>query len=299
MGVPSSGTSGGKAMVAAGSGLSPGVPGAPPPPLLLSELNIQLDGMAEDDHRSSTSASDRGGAFGNSGNSSLQSSRGPTRGGRAGAQPPAAALQGLKGRRNMAPHSARRAGSAESRDGANSNGSGSSRPHSHNKPPLAPPGAPAGVVRGAPMQKVKRFKPPARSTTPIVQVGGGGKGVGGVELPPIGISGQATAQASAVQLASARAAAAARQPQRVQALQGAYGIEANRPNRRPANLPPGNRLRHPQQIPKRLPTVPGNRLGPAGGGVRPPPAAPSQKMAARLGARNNVVPGVTYSGNFT
>ena len=74
--------------------------------------------------------------------------------------------------------------------------------------------------------------------------------------------------ASAVQLASARAAAAARQPQRVQALGAAYGLPpalaraASRPQVGPVAIGPGGAVRR------------------AGGSL--PPAAPSQVLAARL-----------------
>ena len=157
--------------------------------------------------------------------------------------------------------------------------------------------------------RVRRYQPGAGPdirkgrTTPVVHIVGGqepARSPGGLapsgsgsslELPPIG------ATPSAVQLASARAAAAARQPQRVQALGDAYGGGGGgRPKLPPALRKPtvagrdggsgsGARVRRPSS--DRIPmhgvgAPPGPPAMPHRKGDMLPPAARSQAIAARL-----------------
>lgn len=163
------------------------------------------------------------------------------------------------------------------------------------QPPSTPLSSRPGSNRTAqgklkqPPSKVKRFRPPVRSSE---RPPSHGSGQGG-GLPQINVAGQATSQ-TPVQLASARAAAAARQPLRVQALGEAYGSGSALPQmnqrsavRRPM-MPLGNRHRRNSANAQNL-SLPG---GPGGSyvpridyreGSRVPPAAPSARLAARLG----------------
>ena len=158
---------------------------------------------------------------------------------------------------------------------------------------------------------MKRFKPPTQSAGQqahrnapgrlIVPGGipGGGQtaaiGTGPGNLPPIGRTGQ---QASAAQLASARAAAAARQPLRVQALGAAYGGGgALGQNKRagPGGAGPGGPGGGSGPGGRGPPLLQMQGIGGVGGsaprrlssefrmGNRLPPAAPSARLAARLG----------------
>ena len=311
--------------VAAGAG-APSIAGALTSPFMLGGGVLEALDLAEngteDDHHSSTSASE---LHGNSAGSSLHSSRGPTR---AGMPPPLTALK--------ARSAARRQGSRE-REGGNNSGrrssnsaspTGSARgdrsqpptPSSSRPPSMtktAPPGPPpvglnhrssAGAQQ--PAQRVKRFRPLNRGTTPTVHVAAGGvvanrvatQAGGGLKLPIIGAGAQqqqsagqqsvgdrgalAPAALSAAQLASARAAAAAAAAasrplplqQKIQALNEAYGGGAGSARGGPSGGPQQRRL-----VPPPPPLNKGSAVV-VRQGSRLPPAAPSQKWAQKLQA---------------
>jgi uncharacterized membrane protein YgcG len=295
-----SGGNGGAVPTGGGGGSSSGGGGGGPS---LGGLLTDLIDDGDDDRHSSSAASER---YGNSASSSLQSSRGPTRTGRApgvgvGKGPPMGpALAGLKKRDD-----GRRGGSRERGDTKQS--------PNHSQPPTPAQGsregrrsadggaggrrasAEAGRARplrlNEPPERVKRFKPPINHNPANTQGGvrrlgqapASQQGAGAGQLPAIGVVGTAQPP-TAAQLASARAAAAARNPaSRIQALGDAYG----------APLPPG--MKRPPG-PPRLPiqrvggagALPSQRQRPGGGqlpyreGKFLPPAAPSARLAARL-----------------
>ena len=269
---------------------------------LLSDLVSHDEG--DDERHSSSAASD----YRNSVGSSLPSSRGPTRTGRApGKGPPmSSALSGLK------------KASAEGRRGGSRDHDRHGQSPNHSQPPTPAGGAVGGgggiasasregrppsntrntvvtkLKLSEPPERVKRFKPPTNNAagTPggIRRLGQQTTTSQGGQLPAIRVVGTAGGEPpSAVQLASARAAAAARNNPRIQALGDAYG----------GNLPPG--IRRPPG-PPRVPIqrVAGAGLPPGGprqrrasGGQAPayregkflPPAAPSARLAARLQQR--------------
>lgn len=181
----------------------------------------------------------------------------------------------------------------------------------------APPGPPpvglnhrssAGAQQ--PAQRVKRFRPLNRGTTPTVHVAAGGvvanrvatQAGGGLKLPIIGAGAQqqqsagqqsvgdrgalAPAALSAAQLASARAAAAAAAAasrplplqQKIQALNEAYGGGAGSARGGPSGGPQQRRL-----VPPPPPLNKGSAVV-VRQGSRLPPAAPSQKWAQKLQA---------------
>ena len=290
---------------------------------VLEALDLAENGT-EEDHHSSTSASE---LHGNSVGSSLHSSRGPTR---AGVPPPLTALK--------ARSAARRQGSRE-REGGNNTGrrssnstspTGSARgdrsqpptPTSSRPPSMtkAPPGPPplglnhrssAGTQQ--PAQRVKRFRPLNRGTTPTVHVAAGGvasnrvatQAVGGLKLPIIGAGAQQQQSAgqqsvgdrgalapalSAAQLASARAAAAvaaaASRPlplqQKIQALNEAYGGGAG--SARGGQSGGGGPQQQRRLVPPPPPPLNKGSAVVVRQGSRLPPAAPSQKWAQKLQA---------------
>ena len=285
---------------------SPLADGKPSAAALLTDLDLAEVGT-EEDRQSSTSASDRNSRYGNSANSSLHSSRGPTsQRARHAAPPPLAALKARGLNANRHGSAERRHGSADkggagrrSASSASPTGShpptpSSSRPPSHTK-------VGGGTSRAQPPQppqpRVKRFKPPVRGTTPVVHVTAG-SAVGrhaaseGLTLPPIGNlsarsarEGQGVGERgaigqqplSAARLASARAAAAARQnPHRAQALSDAYGGSAR----------PGAGVQRRLVPPPPPPSGAGSAAAALRqGSRRPAPAAPSQKLAQKLAHR--------------
>jgi hypothetical protein len=244
------------------------------------------DDATEEDRHSSTSNSER---YINSASSSLQSSRGPT-----SQRQRDKALAGLHRRPGGRPHV--RVGSSEdqrnprqSPTGGDRGGPAVSQPPSTPSTSRPPSNsrilAPHQAKLSQPMQRVKRFKPPS-NVPPSARLGTPQQG--SASLPPIAGGRPPQAPPSAVQLASARAAAAARQAPRMQALGEAYGgPQMNRvpvPNLRAGGIQGGRHRRTSSQQ--------SNSLNPAqlqtlqqkgfreGRGL--PPAAPSARLAARL-----------------
>ena len=189
---------------------------------------------------------------------------------------------------------------------------GSSRPPSNSHQA----GGPTTTVTklNVPPQRVKRFQPPSlRSQSFNMPQQGRAGGPGGASpqitrtlsnsgLPAINATGQSNTPPSAVQLASARAAAAARQPQRVQALGNAYGGPGGPGG---PGAPPALLQRRPSQqgtpLANRHRRIPGPLQAMQQGAGPPqlsgvvnqpqrmgnrglPPAAPSARLAARLHA---------------
>ena len=258
------------------------------------------DIIDDDDRNSSSAASQRYDSAGGSASGSLQSSRGPTRSGRGPGKPPPAALAGLK-----------------KLPGQQRQGSRERQSPTHSQPPT-PGSRPPSNSRATtvtklklaePPVRIKRFKPPPRPAGTTQGGPGGGSGSQSPgQLPAIGVQRVGDQQPTAVQLASARAAAAARQGSRIQALGDAYGNPIQRgaggpggprppgpprlpvagAGQRPA-LPPGNRQRRPSAQGSSSGAAPLQQVQLQAGGQMPyregrilPPAAPSARMAARL-----------------
>ena len=287
-------------------------------------LTNLVDDDNDEDRNSSTSASDRGSRYGNSAASS--GSRGPTAGARPGGSrgPPNGipnALRGLSrlppGAKPLRPVGGQRTTSASSRQSPTH--SQPPTPYGSRPPSLGPNGGPTTTVTklNQPPQPIKRFQPPppqrfqqqpVKRFQPGVPTNSQLPANAGIVraapgLPTINGSGAVGAPLNAVQLASARAAAAARQPQRAQAISSAYGgppaLNANlqrRTSHDRSNVPNfGSRPRPGLPPPRPAYNVGGGagppQLGGAGGGPAYgyregnrglPPAAPSARLAARL-----------------